>query len=144
MLDRVCVIKKWMLLSEKWRNVWLREAGTLGGRARDGGNSGCAEMRAGSIRRFTCLPRWIRPGSGDAHMARDVEALLASAQAAVSAAAAGLPSAARLRVEAARAEALASSGAGAVAKTAAGVGGSLRRQWLRWLAEHGEVYAGFS
>ena len=78
MLDRVCVIKKWMLLSEKWRNVWLREAGTLGGRARDGGNSGCAEMRAGSIRRFTCLPRWIRPGSGDAHMARDVEDLLRS------------------------------------------------------------------
>ena len=27
---------KWMLLSEKRRNVWLREAGTLGGRARDG------------------------------------------------------------------------------------------------------------
>ena len=54
-----------------------------------------AEMRAGSIRRFTCLPRWIRPGSGDAHMARDVEALLRSAQAAVSAGAAvGLPSAA--------------------------------------------------
>ena len=73
-------------------------------------------------------------------MARDVEALLASAQAAVSAAAAGLPSAARLRVEAARAEALASSGAGAVAKTAAGVGGSLRRQWLRWVAEHGAAY----
>ena len=46
------LIKKWMLLSEKRRNVWLREAGTLGGRARDGGNSGCAEMRAGSIRRF--------------------------------------------------------------------------------------------
>ena len=61
-------------------------------------------------------------------MARDVEALLRSAQAAVSAAAVGLPSAADLRVEAARAEALAASGAGAVAKTAAGVGGRLRRQ----------------
>ena len=97
-------------------------------------------MRAGSIRRFTGLPRWIRPGSGDAQMARGVEALLASAQAAVSAAAAGLPSAADLRAEAARAEALAASGAGAVAKTAAGVGGSLRRQWLRWLDEHGEAY----
>ena len=97
-------------------------------------------MRAGSIRRFSGLPRWIRPGSGDAQMARGVEALLASAQAAVSAAAAGLPSAADLRAEAARAEALAASGAGAVAKTAAGVGGSLRRQWLRWLDEHGEAY----
>ena len=33
---------KRVLKSEKWRNVWLREAGTLrGGRARDGGNSGC-------------------------------------------------------------------------------------------------------
>ena len=92
-----------------------------------------------------CVPASLDPGQGRAtRMARDVEALLASAQAAVSAAAAGLPSAARLRVEAARAEALASSGAGAVAKIAAGVGGSLRRQWLRWLAEHGEVYAGFS
>ena len=97
-------------------------------------------MRAGSIRRFSSLPRWIRPGSGDAQMVCDVEALLASAQAAVSAAAAGLPSAADLRAEAARAEALAASGAGAVAKTAAGVGGSLRRQWLRWLDEHGEAY----
>ena len=73
-------------------------------------------------------------------MARDVEALLASAQAAVRAAAAELPSAADLRVEAARAEALAASGAGAVAKTAAGVGGSLRRQWLCWVAEHGAAY----
>ena len=73
-------------------------------------------------------------------MARDVEALLASAQAAVRAAAAELPSAADLRVEAARAETLAASGAGAVAKTAAGVGGSLRRQWLRWVGEHGEAY----
>ena len=99
-----------------------------------------SEMRAGSIRRFTGLPRWIRPGSGDAQMARDVEALLRSAQAAVSAAAVGLPSAADLRAEAARAEALAASGAGDVAKTAAGVGGRLRRQWLRWLAEHGEAY----
>ena len=52
-------------------------------------------------------------------MSRDVEALLASAQAAVRAAAAELPSAADLRVEAARAETLAASGAGAVAKTAA-------------------------
>ena len=56
------------------------------------------------------------------------------------AAAAGLPSAADLREEAARAEALAASGAGAVAKTAAGVGGSLRRQWLRWVSEHGAAY----
>ena len=84
-------------------------------------------MRAGSIRRFTCLPRSILQGRAT-RMARDVEALLRSAQAAVSAAAVGLPSAADLRVEAARAEALAASGAGAVAKTAAGVGGRLRRQ----------------
>ena len=64
-------------------------------------------------------------------MARDVEALLRSAQAAVSAAAVGLPSAADLRAEAARAEALAASGAGAVAKTAAGVGGCTHRPGIR-------------
>ena len=88
-----------------------------------------------------CVPASLDPGQGRAtRMARDVEALLASAQAAVRAAAAELPSAADLRVEAARAEALAASGAGAVAKTAAGVGGSLRRQWLRWVGEHGEAY----
>ena len=97
-------------------------------------------MRAGSIRRFACLPRSIRAQGRATRMARDVEALLASAQAAVRAAAAELPSAADLREEAARAEALAASGAGAVAKTAAGVGGSLRRQWLRWVGEHGEAY----
>ena len=97
-------------------------------------------MRAGSIRRFACLPRSIRGKGRATRMARDVEALLASAQAAVRAAAAELPSAADLRVEAARAETLAASGAGAVAKTAAGVGGSLRRQWLRWVGEHGEAY----
>ena len=83
-----------------------------------------------------CVLASLDPGQGRAtRMARDVEALLASAQAAVRAAAAELPSAADLRVEAARAEALAASGAGAVAKTAAGVGASLRRQWLRWVAE---------
>ena len=38
------------------------------------------------------------------------------------------------------AESLAVSGAGAVAKTAVGVAGRLRRQWLRWLTEHGEAY----
>ena len=27
-----------------------------------------------------------------------------------------------------------------MAKTAIGVAGRLRRQWLRWLAEHGEAY----
>ena len=75
-------------------------------------------MRAGSIRRFACLPRSIRGKGRATRMARDVEALLASAQAAVRAAAAELPSAADLRVEAARAETLAASGAGAVAKTA--------------------------
>ena len=33
-----------MLKSEKWRNVWLREAGTLGGRARDGAYSGFTDQ----------------------------------------------------------------------------------------------------
>ena len=57
------------------------------------------------------------------------------AQAALSAASATLPSAEerRRRAEAAAAESLAVSGAGAVAKTAVGVAGRLRRQWLRWL-----------
>ena len=35
---------------------------------------------------------------------------------------------------------MAASGAGDVAKTAIGVAGRLRRQWLRWLTEHGEAY----
>ena len=35
---------------------------------------------------------------------------------------------------------MAVSGAGAVAKTAVGVAGRLRRQWLRWLTEHGDAY----
>ena len=51
-----------------------------------------------------------------------------------------VPSAEERRAEAAAAEALAASGAGDVAKTAVGVAGRLRRQWLRWLTEHGEAY----
>jgi hypothetical protein len=88
-------------------------------------------------------------------MAEGLEALLRSAQAALSAASATLPSAEERRAEAAAAESLAVSGAGAVAKTAeslaasgvgavaktaVGVAGRLRRQWLRWLTEHGEAY----
>ena len=65
---------------------------------------------------------------------------LRSAQAALSAASATLPSAEERRAEAAAAESLAVSGAGAVAKTAVGVAGRLWRQWLRWLTEHGEAY----
>ena len=71
-------------------------------------------------------------------MAEGLEALLRSAQAALSAASATLPSAEERRAEAAAAESLAVSGAGAVAKTAVGVAGRLRRQWLRWLTEHGD------
>jgi hypothetical protein len=73
-------------------------------------------------------------------MAEGLEALLRSAQAALSASSATLPSAEERRAEAAMAESLAASGAGAVAKTAVGVAGRLRRQWLRWLTEHGEAY----
>jgi len=74
-------------------------------------------------------------------MAEGLEALLRSAQAALSAASATLPSAEGRRAEAAAAESLAVSGAGAVAKPAAvGVAGRLRRQWLRWLTEHGDAY----
>ena len=73
-------------------------------------------------------------------MAEGLEALLRSAQATLSAASATLPSAEERRAEAAMAESLAASGAGAVAKTAVGVAGRLRRQWLRWLTEHGEAY----
>jgi hypothetical protein len=73
-------------------------------------------------------------------MAEGLEALLRSAQAALSAASATLPSAEERRAEAAAAESLAVSGAGAVAKTAVGVAGRLRRQWLRWLTEHGDAY----
>ena len=74
-------------------------------------------------------------------MAEGLEALLRSAQAALSAASATLPSAEGRRAEAAAAESLAVlSGAGAVAKTAVGVAGRLRRQWLRWLTEHGDAY----
>ena len=53
-------------------------------------------------------------------MAEGLEALLRSAQAALSAASATLPSAEERRAEAAAAESLAVSGAGAVAKTAVG------------------------
>ena len=73
---------------------------------------------------------------GPKPMAEGLEALLRSrAQAALSAASATLPSAEerRRRAEAAAAESLAVSGDGAVAKTAVGVAGRLRRQWLRWL-----------
>ena len=65
--------------------------------------------------------------------------LMRSAQAALTAAAETVPSAEERRAEAAAAEALAASGAGDVAKTAVGVAGRLRRQWLRWLTEHGEA-----
>ena len=68
-------------------------------------------------------------------MAEGLEALLRSAQAALSASSATLPSAEERRAEAAMAESLAASGAGAVAKTAVGVAGRLRRQWLRWLTD---------
>ena len=61
-------------------------------------------------------------------MAEGLEALLRSAQATLSAASATLPSAEERRAEAAAAESLAASGAGAVAKTAVGVAGRLRRQ----------------
>ena len=70
----------------------------------------------------------------------DLEALLRSAQAALTRASETVPSAEERRAEAAAAEALAASGAGDVAKTAVGVAGRLRRQWLRWLTEHGEAY----
>ena len=70
----------------------------------------------------------------------DLEALLRSAQAALTTASETLPSAEERRAEAAAAESLAASVAGAVAKTAIGVAGRLRRQWLRWLTEHGEAY----
>ena len=70
----------------------------------------------------------------------DLEDLLRSAQAAMIAASETVPSAEERRAEAAAADALAASGAGAVAKTAIGVAGRLRRQWLRWLTEHGEAY----
>ena len=73
-------------------------------------------------------------------MAEGLEALLRSAQAALSASSATLPFAEERRAEAAMAESLAASGAGAVAKTAVGVAGRLRRQWLHWLTEHGEAY----
>ena len=69
----------------------------------------------------------------------DLEALLRSAQAALTTASETLPSAEERRAEAAAAESLAASGAGDVAKTAIGVEGRLRRQWLRWLTEHGEA-----
>ena len=90
-----------MLKSEKWRNVWLREAGTLTAQADVLGTAEivvarrCAPDRSGVLR--ACLAGSAQ-GRATAQMARDVEALLASAQAAVSAAAAGLPSAADLRV----------------------------------------------
>ena len=73
-------------------------------------------------------------------MAEGLEALLRSAQAALSASSATLPSAEERRAEAVMAESLAASGAGAVEKTTVGVAGRLRRQWLRWLTEHGEAY----
>jgi len=77
-------------------------------------------------------------------MAEGLETLLRSAQAALSAASATLPSADERCAEAAAAASLAASGAGAVAKNAVGVrcgrAGQLRRQWLRWLTEHGEAY----
>ena len=58
------------------------------------------------------------------------EALLRSAQAALTAASEMVPSTEERRAEAAAADLLAASGAGAVAKTAIGVAGQLRRQWL--------------
>ena len=70
-------------------------------------------------------------------MAEGLEALLRSAQAALSAASATLPPP-KSGAQKLMAESLAVSGAGAVAKTAVGVAGRLRRQWLRWLTEHGD------
>jgi hypothetical protein len=64
----------------------------------------------------------------------------AALEAALSASSATLPSAEERRAEAVMAESLAASGAGAVEKTTVGVAGRLRRQWLRWLTEHGEAY----
>ena len=61
-------------------------------------------------------------------------------RAALTAASGTVPSAEERRAEAAAADALAATGAGAVAKTAIGVAGRLRRRWLRWLTEHGEAY----
>jgi hypothetical protein len=72
-------------------------------------------------------------------MAEGLEALLRSAQAALSAASATLPPP-KSGAQKLMAESLAVSGAGAVAKTAVGVAGRLWRQWLRWLTEHGEAY----
>ena len=66
--------------------------------------------------------------------------MLRSAQAALTAASETVSSAEERRAEAAVADVLAASGAGAVAKTAIGVAGRLRRRWLRWLTEHGEAY----
>ena len=65
------------------------------------------------------------------------EALLRSAQAALTAASETVSSAEERRAEAAVADVLAASGAGAVAKTAIGVAGQLRRQWLHTQAKVG-------
>ena len=73
-----------MLKSEKRRNVWLREAGTLGGRAMDWLGTADIVGERGDARRIDpafCVLASLDPGQGRAtRMARDVEALLASAQ----------------------------------------------------------------
>ena len=63
--------------------------------------------------------------------------MLRSAQAALTAASETVPSAEERRAEAAAADVLAASGAGAVAKTAIGVAGQLRRQWLHHSGQGG-------
>ena len=97
-----------------------------------------AERDRDPLARF-CRKAFCRK-NGEREAMADVEALLRSAQAALTRASETVPSAEERRAEAAAAEALAASGAGDVAKTAVGVAGRLRRQWLRWLAEHGEAY----
>ena len=66
----------------------------------------------------------------------DLEALLRSAQAAMTAASESAALKLRRPTRWRPPEQVLS----AVAKTAIGVAGRLRRQWLRWLTEHGEAY----
>jgi len=100
--------------------VWLVAGDTFGRRAASGFAAGAVSRVAKLAEgRLSSSPLFSKARNDDEGlMAEGLEALLRSAQAALSASSATLPSAEERCAEAAMAESLAASGAGAVAKTA--------------------------
>jgi hypothetical protein len=130
--------KKWIFLVEKRANVWLVAGDTFGRQAARAALPGAASIVAKLAEgRLSSSPLFSKARkTTKAQWQRASRLCCAPRRRRLARRRRRYPPPKR----AAMAESLAASGAGAEAKTAVGVAGRLRRQWLRWLTEHGEAY----